>query len=146
MNKYLIGLISLLLLAIIGVGAYMVYPQAATETSLATSSTSTNQTGDTIPAAATTTSSSPTTTPATQSSGGYTMAVVAAHNSRTSCYTVINSNVYDLTSWIGQHPGGQEAILSLCGKDGSAAFNTQHGGDRRPANELAGFKIGVLAK
>jgi cytochrome b involved in lipid metabolism len=59
---------------------------------------------------------------------------------------VVNGGVYDLTSWIGQHPGGSKAILGICGKDGSAAFNEQHSSQRRPANELAGFKIGVLAK
>lgn len=78
--------------------------------------------------------------------GGYTMAQVAAHNSSASCYTAINGTVYDLTSFIHQHPGGSGAIISLCGIDGSSAFNAQHAGSRRPANELAGLEIGVLAK
>lgn len=75
----------------------------------------------------------------------YTLANIAVHNNGSSCWSAINGGVYDLTSWINQHPGGSQAILSICGKDGSAAFNDQHGGQRRPANELAGFKIGVLA-
>ncbi len=75
---------------------------------------------------------------------GYTMADVAKHNSASSCWSAINGNVYDLTKWINQHPGGPSAILSLCGKDGSAAFNGQHGGQRRPASELSGFEIGPL--
>lgn len=75
----------------------------------------------------------------------FTMALVAAHNSAASCYSAINGSVYDLTSFIGQHPGGQAAIKSLCGVDGSAAFNGQHGGAGRPASELASFKIGILA-
>jgi cytochrome b involved in lipid metabolism len=76
----------------------------------------------------------------------YAMADVAKHADRTSCWTAINGNVYDVTSWIDQHPGGPEAILFICGKDGSAAFNDQHGGQRRPAQELAGFLIGSLAQ
>lgn len=76
----------------------------------------------------------------------FTMAVVATHDTSSSCWTAINGSVYDVTSWISQHPGGSEAIISLCGIDGSSAFNDQHGGQRRPANELAGFKIGTLAK
>ncbi len=76
----------------------------------------------------------------------YAMADVAAHNSGASCWTAINGGVYDVTSWIKQHPGGQQAILSLCGTDGSAAFNGQHGGQARPASELATFKIGTLAQ
>ena len=84
---------------------------------------------------------SPTPTP-----GTYTMAQVKQHNTASSCYTAINGSVYDVTSWIKQHPGGAQAIISLCGIDGSAAFSAQHGGQSRPASELAAFKIGTLAK
>jgi hypothetical protein len=68
---------------------------------------------------------------------------VTAHSSRESCWTIINGSTYDLTSWIPQHPGGEEAILRLCGTDGSAAFNGKHGGAARQENILAGFKIGT---
>jgi cytochrome b involved in lipid metabolism len=78
-------------------------------------------------------------------SAGYTLAQVAKHNSATSCWTAINGNVYDLTDWISQHPGGESAILTICGKDGSSAFDGQHGNDPRAQNELANFKIGPLA-
>jgi cytochrome b involved in lipid metabolism len=74
----------------------------------------------------------------------YTLAEVSKHNGQTSCWTAINGNVYDVTSWISRHPGGSDAILSLCGTDGSAAFTGQHGGQARPASELATFKIGTL--
>lgn len=76
----------------------------------------------------------------------FTMAEVATHKDATSCYTVIRGNVYDVTSWISQHPGGAEAILSLCGKDGTTAFVDQHGGRPRQENELATFQIGTLAQ
>lgn len=76
----------------------------------------------------------------------YTMAEVAKHGSQSDCWSAIDGGVYNLTSWIGQHPGGSDAIVSMCGTDGSSAFNNEHGGERRPANELAGFKIGVLAQ
>jgi cytochrome b involved in lipid metabolism len=77
--------------------------------------------------------------------GTYTMAQVQQHNSGSSCWTAINGKVYDVTNWIDQHPGGTQAILSLCGTDGSSAFNNQHGGQRRPESELASFLIGTLA-
>ncbi len=86
----------------------------------------------------------PTPTPATSKS--FTMLQVSTHNSSASCYSVVNGNVYDLTSWIGKHPGGKSAISSMCGLDASAEFNGQHGGQPRPVSELAGFKIGVLIK
>lgn len=68
------------------------------------------------------------------------------HDSKQSCWSTINGNVYDLTSWIPQHPGGEENILRLCGIDGSDAYNGQHGGSRKVASILFGFKIGVAAQ
>jgi cytochrome b involved in lipid metabolism len=78
-------------------------------------------------------------------SGSYTAAQVAEHSTAASCWTSINGSVYDVTTWIGKHPGGPDRILSLCGNDGSTAFNGQHTGQARPMNELASFKIGTLA-
>ncbi len=75
----------------------------------------------------------------------YTLNDVAAHTDRTSCWTAIDGKVYDLTSFIGQHPGGPFRILSICGKDGSVAFNSQHGGQARPESELKSLYIGDLS-
>jgi cytochrome b involved in lipid metabolism len=78
----------------------------------------------------------------TATSSVVTLEEVATHNTRESCWTMINGDAYDLTSWIPQHPGGEDAILQLCGTDGSAQFNGQHGGAAQQAAILAGFKIG----
>jgi cytochrome b involved in lipid metabolism len=78
--------------------------------------------------------------------GTYTLADVAQHNDASSCWSVINGTVYDLTSWIPQHPGGERAILQLCGTDGSAKFNNQHGGREPMISILAGFKIGAISQ
>ena len=82
------------------------------------------------------------TTPATNT--GITLAEVASHNSRNSCWSAINGSVYDLTSWIPNHPGGEQTILSLCGIDGSSGYNGQHGSSSKPARVLGGFKLGLL--
>lgn len=84
----------------------------------------------------------------TQSVAGqsYTLTDVTKHNTAADCWTAINGGVYSVTAWISKHPGGAQAIIGLCGIDGSAAFDGQHGGERRPATELASFKIGDLAK
>lgn len=79
------------------------------------------------------------------STKSYTLSEVARHASASSCWTAINGKVYDVTDWINQHPGGPERILNLCGTDGSAAFDNQHGGQSRPAQELASFYIGDLS-
>ena len=81
-----------------------------------------------------------------QSSAGYTMAKVKANDSAASCWTAIDGYVYDLTKWIGQHPGGAGAIKSICGVDGSAAFNGQHDGQGKPTARLSGYLLGPLAK
>lgn len=78
--------------------------------------------------------------------GSYTAAQVAAHANQSSCWSIIDSNVYDLTAWISKHPGGEGAILGLCGKDGTSAFHDQHGTKTKQANILASMKIGALVK
>ena len=77
---------------------------------------------------------------------GYTMAQVKANKSAAKCWSVINGNVYDLTAWIKPHPGGEGAIESLCGTDGSASFNAMHANKSKPESRLAGYLLGPLAK
>jgi cytochrome b involved in lipid metabolism len=88
----------------------------------------------------------PVVTTPTPQPGTYTLAQIAQHPNAQSCWTAVNGGVYDVTAWISEHPGGSRAILAMCGRDGSADYNDQHGGERRPANELASFKIGILAQ
>lgn len=76
----------------------------------------------------------------------FTLTDVAKHATEADCYAAIDGKVYDLTAWIKKHPGGDRAILSICGKDGSSAFNGQHGSDKKPHEILAGFEVGVLAQ
>ena len=77
--------------------------------------------------------------------GAITMSEVAKHNSPGDCWSAINGKVYNLTEWIDKHPGGSVIIKSLCGQDGSAGFNSEHGGKARPEAELSGFLVGALA-
>jgi cytochrome b involved in lipid metabolism len=82
--------------------------------------------------------------PAGSDNRTYAMTDIQTANTPEKCWTAINGKVYDLTSYISRHPGGPDNIARLCGTDGSAAFNAQHGGQRRPAQELASLQIGVL--
>ncbi|MEO5927042.1 MAG: cytochrome b5-like heme/steroid binding domain-containing protein [Patescibacteria group bacterium] len=86
------------------------------------------------------------TAPPSADSTSYTMDQLATHKDGTSCWTTVDGTVYDLTTWISQHPGGRDAILLICGKDGTAAFHEQHDGQPQPATMLASFKIGTLSK
>ncbi len=82
----------------------------------------------------------------TQLTAPATMTDVATHAGAESCWSVIDGAVYDLTGWVSEHPGGERAILSLCGKDGTAAFHGQHHSNQLQADVLAGFKIGTVAQ
>lgn len=85
-------------------------------------------------------------TPSTSATKTFTMAQVSTHHTASDCYTAINGVVYDLSPFIASHPGGVSAISQLCGIDGAALFQAQHGGQGKPEQELASLKIGVLAK
>jgi cytochrome b involved in lipid metabolism len=96
------------------------------------------------PAATPTPSATPTAEVTTQA--GYTMEKVRENNSASSCWSIINGNVYDLTKWISSHPGGRSAITGICGRDGTSSFNGRHRGDGGPASVLTGYLLGPLAK
>lgn len=76
----------------------------------------------------------------------FTIAEIATYNSEERCYAAIRGIVYNLTAFIQKHPGGDRNILKICGKDGTAAFEGEHGGDPKPESTLAGFEVGVVAR
>lgn len=86
------------------------------------------------------------TTPTTPTKTSYTMEQVRANRTSAKCWTVIDDNVYDLTSWIGPHPGGDDAIESLCGVNGTSAFRSKHGRSGSPNQQLDRFLLGPLDK
>jgi cytochrome b involved in lipid metabolism len=44
------------------------------------------------------------------------------HDNPSSAYVAINGKVYDVTSFLGNHPGGREFLLLNCGRDATLAF------------------------
>jgi hypothetical protein len=89
-------------------------------------------------------SATPSPTPSTET--GITRAQVEMRNSKSACWSIIDGKVYDLTRWIGSHPGGESYILFICGKDGTNSFKAQHSGRPNPVARLADFLIGDLAR
>ncbi len=53
---------------------------------------------------------------------------IKKHNNIQDCWIVIRGRVYDVTSYIYFHPGGGEAIKSVCGSDATLVFETKGGG------------------
>lgn len=82
---------------------------------------------------------------ASSSSESYTLDEVKQHNQATDCWAAIEGEVYNLTDWVNQHPGGADHIVAICGTDATKAFEQQHAGQQRPASELKQFLIGTLA-
>ena len=74
----------------------------------------------------------------------YTLAEIAEHSDASSCWAAVDGNVYDLTEWIDQHPGGRGRIEALCGTDATSAFRAQHDDQTEPNTQLARFQIGTL--
>ena len=76
---------------------------------------------------------------------GITKAEVSAHATESSCWSIINGSVYDLTDYASRHPGGKSRILGICGKDGTRSFEGQHGGSSKVARILSGYFIDNFA-
>lgn len=86
----------------------------------------------------------------------YAVAEVADHNSEDDCWTIVSGSVYDITSYVSRHPGGDE-ILRACGEDATTMFTQREDasgdaiGSGTPhsssaAGQLEQFKIGIVAQ
>lgn len=86
----------------------------------------------------------------------YFIEEVKRHNSENDCWTRIGDSVYDITSYIPRHPGGDE-ILAACGADGTSLFEartdsegneigsgTPHSSSAR--KQLERLKIGIVVQ
>lgn len=84
----------------------------------------------------------------------YTVQEVASHSGKADCWTIIDSQVYDITDYVSEHPGGDE-ILRACGKDATVLFHTRRDSNGRigsgtphssnAENVLDSFKIGTTS-
>lgn len=63
---------------------------------------------------------------------------ISKHNTLKDCWLIINNKVYNVTSYIPSHPGGASAIISYCGKEATAAFDTKGGtGNSHSSNAVS---------
>ncbi len=74
----------------------------------------------------------------------YTTAEIQTHATKENCWSSINGSVYNLTTWVSRHPGGESPIMALCGNDGSEMFNRVHGSSDIAQKALFLLKIGSL--
>ncbi|KAH8302502.1 hypothetical protein KR044_007502 [Drosophila immigrans] len=76
----------------------------------------------------------------------YQLSEVAENNGKNGkpVWIIYKGNVYDVSSFVKDHPGGAELILEVAGKDATKAFNgAGHSSDA--VNDLKKYKIGEVA-
>lgn len=76
-----------------------------------------------------------------------TLAEIGTHNTRQNCWIVVSNVVYDVTSYISQHPGGANEITNTCGTDATNAFQSRGGTgshSQNARNLLSNYAVGTL--
>lgn len=71
-------------------------------------------------------------------------AEIKKHNTADSCWVVVNGAVWDLTEFLGAHPGGSNAVLRVAGTDASKVFNPIHPSDTLKEALQPGYCIGEV--
>ena len=51
---------------------------------------------------------------------------VNQHNTDKDCWVVIDNKVYDISSFVSQHPGGKQILVSVSGDDVTEYFYELH--------------------
>ncbi|XP_073945750.1 cytochrome b5-like [Choristoneura fumiferana] len=61
-----------------------------------------------------------------------TTAEVKSHNHKDSVWMIIHNDVYDVTNFLDEHPGGEETLLDSAGNEASQDFeDVGHSEDAR---------------
>jgi len=75
----------------------------------------------------------------------YTYAEVAEHTAKKDLLLVIHDKVYDTSSFVDEHPGGEEVLLDVGGQDATEAFeDVGHSDEAREI--LEGLLVGTLKR
>ncbi|XP_021718371.1 cytochrome b5-like [Chenopodium quinoa] len=73
----------------------------------------------------------------------FSMEEAAEHNTKDDCWVVIDGKVYDVTSYLDDHPGGDDVLLTATGKDAKEEFeDAGHSQDAR--DEMEKYFVGEL--
>ncbi|XP_022997294.1 cytochrome b5 [Cucurbita maxima] len=73
----------------------------------------------------------------------YSIEEISRHSSNDDCWIIIDGKVYDLTSYLDEHPGGDDVIIAATGRDATDDF--EDAGHSKDTRELMKkFYIGEL--
>ncbi|KAK3175271.1 hypothetical protein OEA41_002518 [Lepraria neglecta] len=74
-----------------------------------------------------------------------TYADVSAHSGKKDLYLVVHDKIYNATTFIDEHPGGEEVLLDVGGQDATEAFeDVGHSDEAREI--LEGLLVGGLKR
>lgn len=78
----------------------------------------------------------------------FTLDQVKTHNTPESLWVVVNDKVYDVTSFLKEHPGGEKPLLKYAGTDATVKFNNVKAHRESPSllSFMETFFIGTLKK
>lgn len=66
---------------------------------------------------------------------------LASHNNKQDCWILYQGHIYNITSFFGSHPGGDTIMLTYCGGDATAGFNSK---EENPPNPHSGSATALL--
>jgi cytochrome b involved in lipid metabolism len=75
-----------------------------------------------------------------------TLDEVMQHKSSADCHTIIRGGVYNISSFIEQHPDGKMNVENTCGMDSTKLFEGQYGGMLDKEEQLKGLFVGIFMK
>ena len=75
------------------------------------------------------------------SAKSYSLLDVSKHNNQTSCWTIVNGKIYDITSFISSHPAGVGKILKGCGIDATSLYGRVGAHD---ISKLTDYIVGII--
>ncbi|KAK4525118.1 hypothetical protein GAYE_SCF08G3023 [Galdieria yellowstonensis] len=73
----------------------------------------------------------------------YPLVEVAKHNTKKDAWIVLDGKIYDVTRFLDEHPGGEEVLLEVAGRDATREFEDVGHSDE--ARELRNkYFVGVV--
>lgn len=73
----------------------------------------------------------------------YSLSEVSQHETFDDCWIVVFDKVYDVTSFLLEHPGGEEVMLENAGRDATLAFRAV-GHSALAVRALDEYLVGIL--
>eukprot|EP01113_Clastostelium_recurvatum_P034071 TRINITY_DN457_c0_g1_i2.p1 TRINITY_DN457_c0_g1~~TRINITY_DN457_c0_g1_i2.p1 ORF type:complete len:498 (-),score=105.60 TRINITY_DN457_c0_g1_i2:129-1622(-) len=70
---------------------------------------------------------------------------LATHNTKDDCWVAVDGKVYNVTSWLPKHPGGDDLVLMSAGRDITNLFESYHPLSDLPCQVLKKFYVCDIA-